>query len=52
VEHDSTILEAGQVITCEPAASLDDGLYCTEQIVVVGETPEVLSTFPTELWSI
>jgi Xaa-Pro aminopeptidase len=52
VEHDPTILEAGQVITCEPAASLDDGLYCTEQIVVVGETPELLSTFPTELWSI
>jgi Xaa-Pro aminopeptidase len=52
VEHDPTILEAGQVITCEPAAVLDDGLYCTEQIVVVGETPEVLSTFPTDLASI
>jgi Xaa-Pro aminopeptidase len=52
VEHDPTILEAGQVITCEPATVLDDGLYCTEQIVVVGETPEVLSTFPTDLASI
>jgi Xaa-Pro dipeptidase len=52
VEHDRTILEAGMVITCEPAASLDDGLYCTEQIIVVGETPEVLSRYPTELASI
>jgi Xaa-Pro aminopeptidase len=52
VEHDPTILEAGMVITCEPAASLDDGLYCTEQIVVVGETPDVLSAYPTELATI
>jgi Xaa-Pro aminopeptidase len=52
VEHDRTVLEAGQVITCEPAAVLDDGLYCTEQIVVVGDTPEVLSTFPTDLAAI
>jgi Xaa-Pro aminopeptidase len=52
VEHDPTILEAGQVITCEPAAVLDDGLYCTEQIVVVGETPDVLSVYPTGLASI
>jgi len=52
VEHDPTILEAGMVITCEPAASMDDGLYCTEQIVVVGETPDVLSAYPTELATI
>ncbi len=52
VEHDRTILETGMVITCEPAASLDDGLYCTEQIVVVGDVPEVLSVYPTALASI
>jgi len=52
VEHDDTILEDGMVITCEPAASLEDGLYCTEQVIVVGDTPEVLSTFPTELRSV
>ena len=49
VEHDPTILEAGMVITCEPAAVDDDGLYCTEQIIVVGDTPEVLSAYPTDL---
>jgi Xaa-Pro aminopeptidase len=52
VEHDPTILEAGMVITCEPAAVEDDGLYCTEQVIVVGDTPEVLSTFSTELRSV
>ena len=52
VEHDPTILEAGMVITCEPAAVEDDGLYCTEQIIVVGDPPEVLSVYPTELASI
>jgi Xaa-Pro aminopeptidase len=52
VEHDPTILEAGMVITCEPAAVEDDGLYCTEQIVVVGDPPEVLSVYPLELGAI
>jgi Xaa-Pro aminopeptidase len=52
VEHDPTILEAGMVVTIEPAASYDDGLYCAEQIVVVGEPPVVLSTESTGLRSI
>ena len=52
VEHDATILEAGMVITCEPAAVEDDGLYCTEQIIVVGTPPVVLSPYPTELRTI
>ena len=52
VEHDETVLQAGMVITCEPAASLDDGLYCCEQVIVVGDPPEVLSTFPTDLRSV
>jgi Xaa-Pro aminopeptidase len=52
VEHDRTILEAGMVITCEPAAVEDDGLYCTEQVIVVGATPEVLSRHPTMLASL
>jgi len=51
-EHDPTVLAAGMVVTCEPAATEDDGLYCTEQIIVVGDTPEVLSAHPTELASI
>ena len=46
-----TVLEAGMVITCEPAATEDDGLYCTEQVIVVGDRPEVLSAYPTELAS-
>jgi Xaa-Pro aminopeptidase len=50
--HDDTVLEAGMVITVEPAAVLDDGIYCAEQIVVVGEPPEVLSVAPLELSSI
>jgi Xaa-Pro aminopeptidase len=52
VEHDPTTLEAGMVITCEPAAVEADGLYCTEQVIVVGDTPEVLSMFPTDLRSV
>ena len=52
VEHDTTVLEAGMVITCEPAATLDDGLYCTEQVIVVGDVPEILSTWPTDLATI
>ena len=52
VEHDPTILEAGMVITVEPAAVHEDGLYCAEQIVVVGDPPELLSTEPTALRTI
>jgi Xaa-Pro aminopeptidase len=52
VEHDATVLEAGMVITCEPAATEDDGLYCTEQVIVVGDRPQVLSAYPTELATI
>ena len=52
VEHDDTVLEAGMVITCEPAATEDDGLYCTEQVIVVGASPEVLSALPTDLRSV
>ena len=52
VEHDPTVLQAGMVITCEPAATEDDGLYCTEQMIVVGDAPEVLSAYPTDLVSI
>jgi Xaa-Pro aminopeptidase len=50
--HDDTVLEAGMVITVEPASVEEDGLYCAEQIVVVGEPPEVLSTAPGELASV
>ncbi len=52
VEHDPTVLETGMVITCEPAAVADDGLYCTEQVIVVGDVPEVLSAYPMELATI
>jgi Xaa-Pro aminopeptidase len=53
--HDSTVLEAGMVVTVEPAAALDDGLYCAEQVVIVrpaGEPPEVISLAPTGLATI
>ena len=50
--HDDTVLEAGMVITVEPASVEDDGIYCAEQIVVVGDPPEVLSTAPNELASV
>jgi len=50
--HDATVLEAGMVITVEPAAVMDDGLYCAEQVVIVGEEPEVISLAPTGLASI
>jgi Xaa-Pro aminopeptidase len=52
VLHDETALEAGMVITVEPATISDDGLYCAEQIVIVGEEPEVISLAPTGLASI
>ena len=52
VEHDPTILEAGMVITVEPAAVHEDGLFCAEQIAVVGDPPELLSTEPTALRTI
>jgi Xaa-Pro dipeptidase len=52
VELDPTILVAGMVVTVEPAATEDDGLYCAEQIVVVADPPRLLSTEPTELRSI
>jgi len=52
VEHDPTILVADMVITVEPAATEDDGLYCAEQIVVVGDPPRLLSTEPTGLRSV
>ena len=44
--YDETMLEAGMVVTVEPAAVYDDGLYCAEQVVVVGDPPEVLSAAP------
>jgi Xaa-Pro aminopeptidase len=50
--HDDTVLEAGMVITVEPASVEDDGIYCAEQIVVVGDPPEILSTAPTALGSV
>jgi Xaa-Pro aminopeptidase len=53
--HDATVLEAGTVVTVEPAAALDDGLYCAEQVVIVrppGEPPEVISLAPTGLATI
>ena len=43
------------VVTVEPAAALDDGLYCAEQVVIVrpaGEPPEVISLAPTGLATI
>ena len=52
VEHDPTILEAGMVITTEPAAVHEDGLYCAEQLVVVGDPPELLSPDSTDLRTI
>lgn len=50
--HDATVLEAGMVVTVEPAAVMDDGLYCAEQVVIVGPEPEVISLAPTGLASI
>jgi len=52
VEHEPTILVRGMVITIEPAATYDDGLYCAEQIVVVGDQPELLSVESSDLRSI
>jgi len=40
------------VITIEPAAVLDDGLYCAEQVVRVDDPPEVLSQSPSALAAI
>jgi Xaa-Pro aminopeptidase len=50
--YDDTVLEAGMVITVEPATVADDGLYCAEQVVVVGDPPEILSTAPGTLGSV
>jgi Xaa-Pro dipeptidase len=47
--YDDTVLEAGMVITVEPATVADDGLYCAEQVVVVNDPPEILSTAPAAL---
>lgn len=52
VDHDPTILTAGMVITVEPAAVYEDGLYCAEQVVVVGDSPEVISMSDVELSTI
>ncbi|CAN5857529.1 hypothetical protein BH23ACT5_BH23ACT5_00800 [soil metagenome] len=49
-EWDSTILDAGMVLTIEPALSHSSGLYCTEQVVLVTSgDPEILTTAPSEL---
>ena len=34
------------------AAVFDDGLYCAEQVVIVGEEPRVLSLAPGELGTV
>jgi Xaa-Pro aminopeptidase len=51
-QWDDTLLERNMVITIEPAAVLDDGLYCAEQVVRVDDPPEVLSQSPTALATI
>ncbi len=51
-EWDDTVLEQNMVITIEPAAVLDDGLYCAEHVVRVDDPPEVLSQCPTDLMAI
>jgi Xaa-Pro aminopeptidase len=51
-QWDDTVLERNMVITIEPAAVLDDGLYCAEQVVRVDDPPEVLSQSPTALAAI
>jgi Xaa-Pro aminopeptidase len=49
-EWDSTILREGMVITVEPAAEDETGIYCAEQVVAVtGHGVEVLSIAPTRL---
>lgn len=47
---DPTVLDAGMVITIEPAISHSSGIYCAEQVVAVtnGE-PQVLTTAPSIL---
>jgi Xaa-Pro dipeptidase len=47
--YDDTVLEAGMVITVEPATVQEDGIYCAEQVVVVGDPPEILSRAPGAL---
>ena len=37
---------------CAVAAVEDDGLYCAEQIIVVGDEPEILSVYPSVLEAI
>lgn len=52
-EHDSTVLEAGMVITLEPGVATEYGTFHVEENVVV--TPdgcEVLSNSPRTLWRI
>ncbi len=49
---DDTVLKPNMVITIEPAAVLDDGLYCAEQVVRVDDPPEVLSQCPSALTAI
>jgi Xaa-Pro aminopeptidase len=51
-QWDNTLLVRNMVITIEPAAVLDDGLYCAEQVVRVDDLPEVLSQSPTALAAI
>lgn len=49
-EWDATTLEAGMVITVEPAVEHESGLYCTEQVVAVtNDGPDLLSIAPTSL---
>lgn len=52
-EWDDTILQPGMVITVEPALVDETGLYCAEQIIVIGESgTEILSTARGTLASI
>ena len=47
---DDTVLEAGMVITIEPAIVDESGLFCAEQVLVITDgVAEVLSVAPTEL---
>jgi Xaa-Pro dipeptidase len=49
---DPSVLEAGMVVTVEPAVVATEGIFCAEQVVAVTDgDPVVLSGAPTGLWS-
>jgi len=52
-EYEDTILEEGMVITIKPGVATEFGVFHIEQdVLVTAEGSEILSTAPTEIWTI